>query len=114
MKKKSKLTEAILETATDMTDAGIISKKEHEKITKRHYKEKPPAIDKKKYNGKINWETTRERYDRLMCFCIEKNITIDEALDLIVDSYLRQIEFEKSKDYVYKEYAELFRNLSNR
>lgn len=45
MNKKSKLTEAILETAKDMADLGIINKKKHEKITIRHMKEKLPVID---------------------------------------------------------------------
>lgn len=46
MKKTNKLTEAILETANDMFESGILSKKEHGKITKRHLKKnKFPKID---------------------------------------------------------------------
>src|ERR1700722_10609459 len=45
-KKSYKLKEAILETANDMLDCGIISVKEHEKITLRHLKKgKIPKID---------------------------------------------------------------------
>lgn len=36
MKKKTRLTEALLETAEDMRRTGILSKSAHAKITKRH------------------------------------------------------------------------------
>lgn len=38
MNKKSRLTEAILETADDMVNCGIIEEKDHKKITMRHLK----------------------------------------------------------------------------
>lgn len=37
-KKSSPLNEAILETADDMLGAGLFSRTDHEKITKRHFK----------------------------------------------------------------------------
>jgi putative transcriptional regulator len=44
--KKSKLTDAILETADDMVSSGIISQRDHEKITMRHLKRDGlPAIE---------------------------------------------------------------------
>ena len=45
MNKKSKLTKAILETATDMADFGIINPKDYEKITMRYLKGKLPVVD---------------------------------------------------------------------
>jgi putative transcriptional regulator len=45
MNKKSRLTKAILETASDMADLGIIDKKDYEKITMRHLKGKLPLIN---------------------------------------------------------------------
>lgn len=45
-KKKSRMTEAILETAGDMAALGIMTQKDYEKITMRHLKkQKQPAID---------------------------------------------------------------------
>lgn len=38
MKENSRLTEAILETANDMLEGGVLSEKEYEKITMRHAK----------------------------------------------------------------------------
>lgn len=38
MKENSRLTDAILETAEDMQEGGILSEKEYEKITMRHAK----------------------------------------------------------------------------
>ena len=35
-KKPSRLTKAILETAKDMLESGIISEKDYEKVTLRH------------------------------------------------------------------------------
>lgn len=46
MNKKSKLTKSILETAEDMAAIGIISQKDHEKITMRHLKKKGMPIIK--------------------------------------------------------------------
>lgn len=45
MNKKSRLTKAILETASDMADCGILDQKDYEKITMRHLKGKLPVID---------------------------------------------------------------------
>ena len=46
MNKKSRLTNAILETATDMANSGILNQKDYEKITMRHLKQvKLPALD---------------------------------------------------------------------
>lgn len=45
-KKANRLTKAILETADDMVNCGIINKKDYEKITMRHLKKgKQPKID---------------------------------------------------------------------
>lgn len=38
MKENSRLSEAILETAKDMLEGGVLSEKEYEKITMRHAK----------------------------------------------------------------------------
>ena len=45
-KKSSRLTKALLETAKDMLDGGILEEKEYKKITMRHLgKESRPKID---------------------------------------------------------------------
>ncbi len=45
-KKSSRLMKAILSTAKDMHEAGILDKADHEKITMRHLKDKgQPTID---------------------------------------------------------------------
>ncbi|MBS4168120.1 helix-turn-helix domain-containing protein [Parachlamydia sp. AcF125] len=45
-KKSSRLKDAILETASDMLDCGIITEKDYEKITMRHLKKGNfPQID---------------------------------------------------------------------
>lgn len=48
MNKKSSLTKAILETAKDMADSGILGEKDYEKITMRHLKKGKnlPKIDR--------------------------------------------------------------------
>lgn len=47
MKKKfSRLTEAILETAEDMRNDGVLDEKSYEKITMRHLNGKIPKMDK--------------------------------------------------------------------
>jgi putative transcriptional regulator len=43
-KKLSRLTEAILETANDMHEAGILDETAYEKITMRHINEEKPSI----------------------------------------------------------------------
>jgi len=45
MNKKSRLAKAILETASEMADFGIIDQKDYEKIIMRHLKGKLPVID---------------------------------------------------------------------
>lgn len=45
MNKKSRLAEAILETASGMADCGVIDKEGYEKITMRHLKGKLPVMD---------------------------------------------------------------------
>lgn len=46
MNRKSRLTQAILETADDMVNCGIIEEKDHKKITMRHLKKANlPIID---------------------------------------------------------------------
>lgn len=45
-KKNSRLTKAILETADEMLECGVLDQKNHEKITMRHLKKKKlPTID---------------------------------------------------------------------
>jgi putative transcriptional regulator len=44
-KKSSRLTKAILETAQDMWEGGIIDETAYEKITMRHLGEKRPKMD---------------------------------------------------------------------
>ena len=45
-KKSSRLTKAILETASDMVNCGVLREKDYEKITMRHLKKgKLPIID---------------------------------------------------------------------
>jgi putative transcriptional regulator len=45
-KKSSRLTKALLDTAKDMLDGGILEEKEYKKITMRHLgKESRPKID---------------------------------------------------------------------
>lgn len=45
MNKKSTLTKAILETANDMAELGIIDQKDYKKMTMRHLKGKIPVAD---------------------------------------------------------------------
>lgn len=45
-KKSSRLTKAILSTAKEMCEAGVIKESDYEKITMRHLKrENPPSLD---------------------------------------------------------------------
>ncbi|HBA87635.1 MAG TPA: transcriptional regulator [Geobacter sp.] len=44
-KKRSRLTEALLETAKDMKNAGILGETAYEKITMRHLEKDKPVIE---------------------------------------------------------------------